>query len=308
MNVIKVGEPLVTRTGTVISKYIENGRFYKMIDFEKSTNRVAKEKGLIKTVVKYGEGNKPTEFTDTFVRTTKLPVTKPAEEVPPKVAEPHTPKTTVPKDEKPAGSINPTKPKEKVNSSNTIMTDTPRLVSISTDSFSRDTAKKLYLGISKYIRLAGKNGSFKEARIMTEKGIRDNPNVPALAKEADILLSLNRTGENMHLTLARKNFDKSKNDILFDVLVNKDGQMIEGRYPLEHMTFERRGANVRRLKKHNSQYLPIAGNDREWNCNGTRISGVCGDNLWYAGREDNAISGAFEIFMEMARLHTSVLK
>lgn len=94
MNIIKIGEPLTTRTGTKISKYIENGRLYKLIDFEHSTNRVAKEKGLKKTVVKYGEGNKPVEFTDTFERTTKLPVTKPAEKDIPKVAEPQTPQKT----------------------------------------------------------------------------------------------------------------------------------------------------------------------------------------------------------------------
>ena len=106
MNIIKIGEPITTGTGTKISKYIENGRLYKLIDFEHSTNRAAKEKGLIKTVVKYGEGNKPVEYTDTFERTTKLPVTKPTEKATPKVAEAQPPQNTATKVEETAEAVN----------------------------------------------------------------------------------------------------------------------------------------------------------------------------------------------------------
>jgi len=61
------------------------------------------------------------------------------------------------------------------------------------------------------------------------------------------------------------------------------------------------------MKKHNTQFMPIAGNDREWDYNGLRISGTNSDNLWYSG-EDDAVGGAFEIFIEFARLYTSILK
>ena len=334
MNIIKIGEPITTGTGTKISKYIENGRLYKLIDFRHSTNRVAKEKGLVRTTVRYGNGNLPETCFDTFERKithgTRKPIEKPetASQISAKPTEVPSSKTKIPKLEEQTENITPIEstgkesidksansenifPKNSSKSTNVVSghaeKDIEGLVSITKDSFSRETAKKLYSGISKYIKVAGKNGSFKEVRLMTEQGV-DKPCAPALAKGADIVFSLDRAGENMHLTLTRKNIDKSQNDILFDALVNKEGQMVEGRYPLEHMTFVRRGANVRRIRKSKSQFLPIAGNDREWACNGSRISSTSGNNLWYAGEEDNAISGAFEIFMEMARLHTSVLK
>ncbi len=64
--IIKVGEPLITKTGTVVSRYIENGRFYKSVDFSKSINKIAKQKGLLKTVTLYGDGNCPVQIFDTF--------------------------------------------------------------------------------------------------------------------------------------------------------------------------------------------------------------------------------------------------
>ena len=66
MGIIEVGNPLVTRKGTIVKKYIENGRFYKSIDFSNSVNKIAQQRGLIKTIVEYGEGNKPERIKDTF--------------------------------------------------------------------------------------------------------------------------------------------------------------------------------------------------------------------------------------------------
>ena len=66
MNIIKIGEPIITKLGTVVSRYVENGKMYKLIDFSKSANKVAKEKKLVKTLVTYGEGNKPAKIYDTF--------------------------------------------------------------------------------------------------------------------------------------------------------------------------------------------------------------------------------------------------
>lgn len=100
MNIIKIGEPITTGTGTKISKYIENGRLYKLIDFRHSTNRVAKEKGLVRTTVRYGNGNLPETCFDTFERKiehgVKKTVTKPeiTPQIPVKPAETPVPQVT----------------------------------------------------------------------------------------------------------------------------------------------------------------------------------------------------------------------
>ena len=74
MGIIAIGEPFVTKMGTVVKRYIENGRMYKSIDFSQSANRIAKEKGLVKKVVTYGEGNRPTNIADTFEKAEIKPI------------------------------------------------------------------------------------------------------------------------------------------------------------------------------------------------------------------------------------------
>lgn len=335
MDIIRIGNPVITRMGTVVTRYVENGRLYKSVDFSKSANKHAQQKGLIKTVVRYGEKNKPECVYDTFERRIARNEAQPTLGIEPpkskrgrkkgsvaksKVAEPkketsnNLPTEPKPAEKKPEVKVPPkikpavTKPAPKPTGItkpiiNTIPADGQRLVKISTDSFKRESAKQMYSGIRKYVRLAGENGSISNAKIMTEIGKHDNK---TLDKGTDILLSVDRRDNKTHLVLGRRHSDKSS-DTLFDALFNKDGQMIEGRHPIEHLSFERRGANVRRMKKHNTQFMPIAGNDREWDYNGLRISGTNSDNLWYSG-EDDAVGGAFEIFIEFARLYTSILK
>ena len=72
MGIILIGEPIITKFGTKVSRYIENGKMYKLIEFSQSNNRVANKKGLKKTLVTYGEGNKPEKINDTFERTVYL--------------------------------------------------------------------------------------------------------------------------------------------------------------------------------------------------------------------------------------------
>ena len=304
MDIIKIGKPIVTKAGTIVTRYIENGRLYKSIDFATSKNKVAKEKSLVKTVVLYGESNKPESVFDTFERRIhKVPKgTIKSKKQPAKT---NTEKATVPA-KQPTGTKNTI---AKVTAGKTSAPAIPsRIVPVQIKDFKRETAQKLYSKIQQYMRLIGHNGSInREFKIMSEKG--RNPHNPIstsiLDDNADIYLSMKRKDNNLHLCLTRKNTEDKKSQILFDGTFNKDGQMINGRFPYKNLTFERYGANVRRMKNNENQYLPIAGNDREWDCYGARVrtfseSGYLND--------DNSIEAAFELFIEFARLHTSIIK
>ena len=76
MEIIKIGEPVITKTGTIVQRFIKDGRLYKSIDFSNSVNKIAQQKGLIKTIVEYGEGNKPERIKDTFERVVSISAAK----------------------------------------------------------------------------------------------------------------------------------------------------------------------------------------------------------------------------------------
>ncbi len=119
--------------------------------------------------------------------------------------------------------------------------------------------------------------------------------------------SMSRLKINLHLTLTRKDSDIKRSYLLLDAVFDKSGQMINGKFPFKNLTFERQGAkNIRRMKDSENQYLSVAGNDREWDCFGTRITSSC--SCIRSADDDNAVGGAFELFMEFARLHTSIFK
>ena len=65
-----------------------------------------------------------------------------------------------------------------------------QLVPIVTDSFKKETSKKIYSKIQRYLQMIGDNGSFKNAKILNEK---HNPKYPEshylLDSEADVFLS-----------------------------------------------------------------------------------------------------------------------
>ena len=303
MNIIKIGEPLVTKAGTVITKYVEDGRLYKSIDFQHSTNRCAQQKGLVKTVVRYGKRNQPESIFDTFERKVVRAEAKPVETPLKPQAEPKKVET------KPI-TESEVKPVEKTETVGKNSAGTERVIPISTDNFNGETAKKLYQKIHKYVKLAGENGSVKDAKIMSEEGydLGRKTKFSQLKKSADVVLSVNRVDGDLHIALGRNNKDKSREFMLFDAIFDKNGQMKEGMFPLEKMTFNRYGNNTRRLKKQETCFLPVAENDREWlSTSGLRISPSSSENLWYVN-EDNAVGGAFEVFLELARLHTSILK
>lgn len=180
----------------------------------------------------------------------------------------------------------------------------PELIPVLTDSFKTETAKKLYTKIQKFLKLIGDSGSIKDVKILSEEGIYYNHRINnEFYSKADIFLSINKNIDTSNLYLLQKYPENPKGVILLDATFNKAGQMVKGYFPPEYLYFERncaKGANVRRMGYCNSdsKLLPIGGNDREW-------------HGWLPNRvlnHDNSTAGAYEIFIEFARLYTSIFK
>lgn len=192
----------------------------------------------------------------------------------------------------------------------------PQLTQIIPGEFRTETAKKLYSKIQKYIQLICSSGNIQNVRIMTEDGHYFNEKtLDFFDTKGNILLSVTKNNENTHININRKYSDTSKGIILLDALFDKNGQMIKGRFPLDKLIFERTGANVRRMKRSDGTiFMPVKGNDREWDQLGGRLPSVSENTVQKTHRplnfieKDNTDGGAFELFIEFARLYTSILK
>lgn len=182
----------------------------------------------------------------------------------------------------------------------------PPLTAISTESFNSETAKKLYLKIKKYFQLIGDVGKVENVKILSENGHYYGNYARYLDgfnTDADIFMSISKNKEAANLTLNRKYSDPSKDRcILLSATFDKDGQMTDGRFPLEGLRYERTGANVRRIRRDKKIYLPVKGNDKAWEFSGREL--LAGNNRVCAN--DDSTKGAFELFIEMARLRTSI--
>lgn len=81
--------------------------------------------------------------------------------------------------------------------------------------------------------------------------------------------------------------------------------MFNGRFlPVKTLNFERDKRNTRRMFSNFTgiTYMPVGGNDRDWSCLDTLGS----RKLSSYGLVDESEKGAFEIFIELARLKTSL--
>ena len=95
--------------------------------------------------------------------------------------------------------------------------------------------------------------------------------------------------------------------MILDVTLDKNGQMINGQFMSEggHWSFERGKNNIRRMNDlFGNAYLPVGNNDREWSCLGNKISPS--DKTKYIQFWES-VQGAFEIFLELARLKTVIM-
>ena len=186
-----------------------------------------------------------------------------------------------------------------------------KLISISTDSFKFESTKKIYSKIQKYLKLIGNEGSIENIKVMSDKWSYTFTltDVKNLGEEADLLLSINKKSDKAHINLSRKFSDKQKKMTVLEALFDKNGQMINGSFFPEHLQFERNGANVRRMIRKGKQYLPVGTNDKEWDFLGQRVGSNIKEDFVYNRtvlEEDNSAGGAFEIFLEFARLKTSI--
>lgn len=179
-----------------------------------------------------------------------------------------------------------------------------QLISISADSFSSEYTKKLYSKIQKYFKLIGNSGNLKEVKLLHEKKQCCTSKMPYIIDvDADVCLSVNKGDRNSNLKLYHKFSDVKKNDeLIFDVTLDKNGQMIQGQFIPEPLSFVREKGNVRRMYSayRGDSYLPVGGNDREWSCLGRK-------NLSSTTLIDDSDKSAFEIFIELARLKTSIM-
>ena len=121
-----------------------------------------------------------------------------------------------------------------------------QLISITADSFSSEYTKKLYSKIQKYFKLIGDSGNLKEVKLLHEKKHYRISKMPYIIDvDSDVCLSVNKGDRNSNLKLYHKFSDVKKNDeLIFDITLDKNGQMIQGQFIPEHLSFVRDKGNV----------------------------------------------------------------
>ena len=146
---------------------------------------------------------------------------------------------------------------------------------IDPNSFKSNDTKTIYEKIKKYLRIIGNSGKVE--------------NVP-LNKTDDIFLSIKKDTDrtNMHISTS----DPQR---FIDATFNKDGQMTLGDAACLH--FERSGKNKRIIRSPYGDYTPQGIDDRRW---GVSDVGVVTNNYLK--------DPLFELFLEFARLYTSIYK
>jgi len=181
------------------------------------------------------------------------------------------------------------------------------LIAISADSFKTESAQKIYSKIQRYFQLIGEFGSIKDCKILPEKTKVKLSKFPfTMDADANVCLTINKGERNSIIKLYHKYSDaKNKDADIFEVVLDKNGQMINGQFlPYDNLLFERNNNNIRRMYSplYGETFLPVGGNDREWLCTTTSE----GKRLSLYNLTDNTEQGAFEIFLELARLKTVI--
>jgi hypothetical protein len=183
-----------------------------------------------------------------------------------------------------------------------------KLIAIATDSFNSESAKKMYPKIQKYYNLIGEYGGIKDIKLLQGK-VHDYSSKPPFINyvDANVCLSINKREKNSIVKLYYKYFDTKKKDAtIFEATLDKNGQMINGQFLiLDNLLFERDKRNMRRMYSSSTgiTYMPVGGNDKEWYCMDT----IGSKKLSPKYLIDDSEQGALEIFLELARLKTSIM-
>lgn len=174
-----------------------------------------------------------------------------------------------------------------------------QLVQIKPEDFSTEAATKMFRQISKIFEFLKDGGNINDVRILSEElKFVNRKTGEDFKSKIDILMSIKKDSNKALLTLHRMYPNKRKHCVL-EAQLDKYGQMTNGQYHLGHLNFERKNNNLRRMELNDCTIFPDGKNDREW--------GITA-NILPPGQEygDNSSVGMLEIFLELARLHTTM--
>ena len=176
-----------------------------------------------------------------------------------------------------------------------------QLIAVATEDFRTETAKKLYSSIHNLFQNIGNAGNINDVKILSENLEFYNKKIrQKFTTNVDTLLSIKKSPNTAVLQLFRQYPSKFKHCV-FEAELDKDGQMVNGSYQIGNLKFERKNYNIRRMQVGERTLLPHGDNDREWN-----ITSEILPALQRYG--DNSTRGMYEIFIELARLYTTLYK
>ena len=159
----------------------------------------------------------------------------------------------------------------------------------------------------KYFQLIGDNGRIENVKVLNESGryYENMGQYPSgFNSQAEIFLSIYKNHETSNVILHRKYDAPFDGYIIFNANFDKNGQMVYGKLPPDGLTFERNHCNARKIYRDKKIDLPVSGNDKLWECAGRDL--ISGNSRTFTN--DDSTKGAFEIFIELARLKTSINK
>lgn len=176
-----------------------------------------------------------------------------------------------------------------------------RLIAVATEDFKTETAKKLYSSIHSILQKVGDSGNINDVKIFNENlEFYNKKTSQKFTTNVDTLLSIKKDSDKAILQLLRQYPSKFKHCV-FEAELDKDGQMVNGTYLLGHLKFERKNDNIRRMKIGEITLLPHGDNDRDWGISPAILPVL-------QGYDDNSTRGMYEIFIELARLYTTLYK
>ena len=175
------------------------------------------------------------------------------------------------------------------------------LVAIATDDFKTNTAKKLYSAIHKFFQKVGDSGNIEEVKILSENlEFYNKYKKEKFTTNVDTLMTIQKNVDKAILKLYRQ-YPSKKKHCVFEAEFDKDGKMVQGQYNIAHLKFERGKDNIRRIQFGDTTLLPHGYDDREWGLDPRILPALhrCGDN---------STRGMYEMFIELARLYTTLYK
>ena len=168
-----------------------------------------------------------------------------------------------------------------------------RLIPADTNSFETETAKKIYSQIQKYLKVIKTEGVIRNIKILDAQ---------ELQLPSDVFLSIDKKAQDCKLILSQKSNCSNDFVSLLEAKFNEHGQMITGSFPGRQLSFSRTSRNVRRILDPYTTHRPYGGNDKEWGAYAVKMIGSSRPLM------ESANDGAYEIFMELSRLYTSIYK